>query len=360
MAEKKPVKRVRQQGAARPKIESDMMRPSILRCAAALCIVVLSGCATSNPRDPFEPFNRAMYAVNEAVDTAVVRPTAIAYKTVTPSLVRIGVSNFFDNLTVPATVVNSLLQGKVGDAAEGVIRFSFNTLFGFAGVLDIASEMGIARRYEDFGQTLGRWGVPAGPYLVLPVLGPSTVRDTTATVAYAQAAELNPYEYIDNGRDETALGLQVIRVIDLRADLLDRERLLNELALDKYTFVRDTYLQRRRSLVYDGNVPEDNDRKPPKYEDDPGPAEPPAPSPPASPAVPAVPPASPPASPANGSQPPAKSSQTSDDSKKLASKPGALTEEDGRLRGEAAVLPSATSVSGGQDRLNASTLRQSE
>lgn len=337
------------------------MKPWILRCAAALSIVMLSGCATNNPRDPFEPFNRAMYAVNEAVDTAVVRPTAVAYKNVTPLLVRTGVSNFFDNLTVPATVVNSLLQGKLGDAAEGVIRFSFNTLFGFAGVLDIASEMGIPRRYEDFGQTLGRWGVPSGPYLVLPVLGPSTIRDTTATVAYAQATDLNPYEYIDDGRDETTLGLQVIRVIDLRAELLDRERLLNDLALDKYTFVRDTFLQRRRSLVYDGNVPEENggNGKPPKYEDDPGPGQPPVPAPPAPPAVPAPAPASPPAAP-GGSAPPQKSSQIDGESSQLARKSDDLTEEERRLQSKAAVLPSATSVSGVPDPLNASTLRQSE
>ncbi|MFM2398008.1 MAG: hypothetical protein RL341_165, partial [Pseudomonadota bacterium] len=112
------------------------MKSRILRLALAVIVTLLSGCATQNPRDPFEPFNRAMYKVNDTVDQAVVRPVAVAYKTVTPSLVRTGVSNFFDNLTVPATVVNSLLQGKAGDAAEGVIRFGLNTLFGFAGVLD--------------------------------------------------------------------------------------------------------------------------------------------------------------------------------------------------------------------------------
>jgi phospholipid-binding lipoprotein MlaA len=136
-------------------------------------------------------------------------------------------------------------------------------------VLDIASEAGIKRRYEDFGQTLGRWGVPSGPYLVLPILGPSTVRDTTASVAYGRATELNPYEYIDNGRSETSLGLQVLRGVDLRADLLSSERLLNELALDKYTFVRDTYLQRRRSVVYDGDPPEDSEPSKPLDKDPP-------------------------------------------------------------------------------------------
>jgi phospholipid-binding lipoprotein MlaA len=260
-----------------------------MRLAAVLCtLFVASGCATNNPRDPFEPYNRAMYTINDTVDRAVVKPTAQAYRAVTPSLVRKGISNFFDNLSVPATIVNSLLQGKGGDAAEGVIRFSFNTLFGFAGVLDIASEMGISRRYEDFGQTLGKWGVPAGPYLVLPILGPSTVRDTGASVAYGQASELSPYEYIDNGRSETSIGLQVVRGVDLRADLLDSEGLINDLALDRYTFVRDAFLQRRRNAVYDGDPPEEDYSKPPKYEDDPGPPKTPDPVPSPAP-VPATP-----------------------------------------------------------------------
>jgi phospholipid-binding lipoprotein MlaA len=254
--------------------------------ATVLFVTAASGCATNNPRDPLEPYNRVMYTINDTVDRAVLKPTATAYRKVTPSLVRAGISNFFDNLSVPATIVNSLLQGKAGHAAEGVIRFGFNTLFGFGGVLDIASEMGIPRRYEDFGQTLGRWGVPAGPYVVLPLLGPSTVRDTSASVAYSQASELSPYEYIDNGRTETSIGLQVVRGVDLRAELLDSEGLINDLALDRYTFVRDAYLQRRRNAVYDGEPPdEDNGKPPPRYEDDPG--SPKAPD--AAPATPATP-----------------------------------------------------------------------
>jgi phospholipid-binding lipoprotein MlaA len=335
------------------------MRPTLAsfaaRCAAALFILVLSGCATNNPRDPFEPFNRAVFAVNESVDKAVVKPTAIAYRAVTPTLVRTGISNFFDNLSVPATIVNSLLQGKAGDAAEGVIRFSFNTLFGFAGILDIASEMGIPRRYEDFGQTLGKWGLPAGPYLVLPVLGPSTVRDTTAGVAYAQARELSPYEYIDNGRDETALGLQVIQAIDLRADLLDRERLLNDLALDRYTFIRDAYLQRRRNVVYDGNPPED-ETPPPRYDDEPAKPEA-AGKPPVTPApAPAEPAKEQPASPAEKP----KTSSLVDESTKLAAVDRTKQDKAQGIASARGLLPSATSVSEGRYPLNASTPQESE
>jgi phospholipid-binding lipoprotein MlaA len=259
-----------------------------LRFAALLLLAgVASGCATNNPRDPLEPFNRAMYTVNETVDKAVIRPVAVGYKAVTPELVRAGIGNFFDNLSVPATVVNSLLQGKVGEAAEGVMRFSFNTIFGFAGVLDIASEMRIPRRYEDFGQTLGKWGVPSGPYLVLPVLGPSTVRDTAGSFAYGQAKDLNPYKYIDNGKDETQLGLQFLQGIELRADLLASERMLNELALDKYTFVRDTYLQRRRNAVYDGDPPEEPIK--PEPSEQPAKSEKQEQSPPLAPEAPAKP-----------------------------------------------------------------------
>jgi phospholipid-binding lipoprotein MlaA len=328
------------------------MNPWISRCLAAWMIVFASGCATNNPRDPFEPFNRAMFAVNDAVDAAVVKPTAQAYRKVTPSLVRAGIDNFFDNLTVPATVVNSLLQGKGGDAAEGVIRFGFNTLFGFGGILDIATEMGIKRRYEDFGQTLGKWGVPAGPYLVLPVLGPSTVRDTSASVAYGQVRDLNPYNYIDNGKDETSIGLQVIRGIDLRAQLLDSERLLNDLALDKYNFVRDAYLQRRRNVVYDGDPPEENG-KPPKYEDDPGPAKEEAPKAPAAPASPA--PVAPEAAPQ-----PQKSSHNSVDTQQMQVEAHELSAEERISAAADALLPSATSVSEPPNPLNASTLKQSE
>jgi phospholipid-binding lipoprotein MlaA len=228
----------------------------LFRFAAALMVVTASGCATT-ARDPLEPFNRAMFTVNETVDKAVAKPVATAYKTVTPELVRIGIGNFFDNLLVPTSVVNSLLQGKVGDAAEGVLRFGFNTLFGFAGVLDIATELRLKRSYEDFGQTLGKWGVPPGPYLVLPLLGPTTTRDFAAS--YAKVGG-DPYQYIDEERDKYSL--LFLRAVDLRASLLGTERLLDELALDKYTFVRDTYLQRRRNAVYDGDPPEEPDREP--------------------------------------------------------------------------------------------------
>jgi phospholipid-binding lipoprotein MlaA len=332
-----------------------MIMKTWIRLAALCCVLaVASGCATNNPRDPLEPYNRVMYTINDTVDRAVVKPTAEAYRAVTPSLVRKGIGNFFDNLSVPATVVNSLLQGKATDAVEGVFRFSFNTLFGFAGLLDIASEMGIARRYEDFGQTLGKWGVPAGPYLVLPVLGPSTVRDTGATLAYGQADELSPYEYIDNGHSETSIGLQIINGVNLRADLLDNERLLNDLALDRYTFIRDAYLQRRRNVVYDGDPPEEDTEKPPKYEDDPGPAKTPNPS-----SVPATPDTAPPAAPSKTSEP-AKTSQMTGQPLKVAENYTALLTAEHDNRASIWLLPDATAVSKAANTVNGSTQAESE
>ncbi|MET0311141.1 MAG: VacJ family lipoprotein [Burkholderiaceae bacterium] len=224
--------------------------PAGVRLAAgALLLAVLSGCATgpnANPRDPLEPLNRNVDAFNQAVDNAVLKPVATAYKNVTPAPVRTGVSNFFGNLGDLWSAVNSVLQLKPQGAAENIMRFSFNTVFGFAGVLDIASEIGIERHKEDFGQTLGRWGVPAGPYLVIPFLGPSTVRDASALTVDVNG---DLVRHIDNTRVRNQLW--TLRLVETRANLLRASSVLDEAALDKYSFTRDAYLQYRRADVYD-------------------------------------------------------------------------------------------------------------
>lgn len=215
----------------------------LLLCAA----VFLGGCATgpdANPRDPLEPLNRGIYQFNDAVDTGVIKPVAEAYVEVTPSLVRTGVRNFFGNLADLWSFVNAGLQARPQEAVENLARFNVNTLLGFGGVLDIASEMGIRRTRLDFGQTLGRWGVPSGPYLVLPLLGPSTVRDTTGIVVESSG---DPTEVFgDNATRNSLLGL---RIVDTRAGLLRATGLLDQAALDKYSFTRDLYLQRRDNQI---------------------------------------------------------------------------------------------------------------
>lgn len=222
--------------------------------AAAAAVACLAGCATgpeANPADPLEPFNRGVYRFNDAVDTAVMRPIAVGYETVVPSLLRTGVTNFFNNLTDFWSFANSVMQLRGQQAAQTFMRLNVNTFFGLAGFLDPASEMGLERHREDFGQTLGRWGVGPGPYLVLPILGPSTVRDTAAL----------PVDYygglISNVDDipirNTMYGM---RLIDARAQLLPADRLLRDAALDRYSFTRDVFLQIRRNDVYDGNPPD--------------------------------------------------------------------------------------------------------
>ncbi len=212
---------------------------------------MLAGCATGpNPQDPFEPFNRGVYRFNETVDNAVFKPVATAYQDTLPSPVRTGVANFFGNLGDVWSGVNSLLQLKVGDAASSLMRVTINTTIGLGGLLDWASEMGLDRHREDFGQTLGHYGVPAGPYLVLPLLGPSTVRDTAALPVDRQGdlvQEINP----EASRNASI----VLRAVDTRANLLQASRVMEAVALDPYTFTRDAWLQKRRSDVHDGQPP---------------------------------------------------------------------------------------------------------
>lgn len=216
---------------------------------ASLAMASAMGCATgpdANPKDPLEPFNRGVYRFNDAVDTAVLKPVATVYKDVTPSPVQTGVNNFFSNLGDLWSAGNAGLQLRPREATENLMRFSVNTLFGLAGVLDIASEMGIPCTRLDFGQTVGRWGAPAGPYLVLPILGPSSMRDGTGLLVDMSA------DPTSNMNDVSARNaLTGLRVVDTRAGLLRVTTLLEEAALDPYSFTRDLYLNRRQGQIDD-------------------------------------------------------------------------------------------------------------
>ncbi|WP_374584200.1 MlaA family lipoprotein [Ideonella dechloratans] len=208
-----------------------------------------------NPRDPYESLNRKVFEFNDKLDANVLKPVAETYQKVVPSMVRSGVSNALGNLGDVWSAVNQLLQGKVGNAGEMTFRVLTNTVFGIGGLMDPATELGMERRSEDFGQTLGRWGVPPGPYVVLPLLGSSTARDTAAT-------PVDMYASLDtqltSGTSAT-LGVSVLKVVNTRANLLGASQLLDQIALDRYSFIRDAYLARRRSQVYDGNPPDDDD-----------------------------------------------------------------------------------------------------
>jgi len=197
-----------------------------------------------NPRDPLEGFNRAMFSFNDTVDAAVVKPVAEAYRAATPGFVQAGIGNFFSNIGDVWNAVNNLLQGRVNDSATDVMRFAVNTTIGIGGLIDIGSAAGMPKHNEDFGQTLGRWGVKSGPYLVLPVFGPSTVRDAFAMPVdmYGDLWYYKRPMYIKN------IG-SVVRLVDKRASVLDAGSLLEEAALDKYVFFRDAYLQRRAGQV---------------------------------------------------------------------------------------------------------------
>lgn len=218
----------------------------------AMLLSGAAGCATTNgdPRDPLEGFNRAMYSFNEGFDQAIGKPIATAYRDTVPGPIRTWVRNVFANIADLWIGANNLLQGKPGDSVTDWARFAFNTTFGIFGINDVASEMGLEKHDEDFGQTFGRWGAEDGAYLVWPILGSSSVRDS---VGLAFDFYVDP---VVQHKPRGVRGFMVVtRSISKRADLLDASRILEEAALDKYVFQRDAYLQRRRSQVYDGNPP---------------------------------------------------------------------------------------------------------
>ncbi|HEX5125299.1 MAG TPA: VacJ family lipoprotein [Rhodocyclaceae bacterium] len=222
-----------------------------------VAIVILAGCATSdrrNPKDPLEPLNRKVFAFNDELDTHVLRPIATGYVNVTPLPARVGTSNFFGNLEDVWIGVNNLLQGKPGDAASDAGRFLVNSTVGILGFFDVASELGIEKHDEDFGQTLGRWGVGNGPYLVLPFFGPRTLRDTGGLIVDSYASPLGAIQDIP-----VRNSVRGLKVVNDRANLLGAETTLTEAALDKYSFVRDFYLKHRQSQILDGKRPKDDD-----------------------------------------------------------------------------------------------------
>jgi len=221
--------------------------------AVAVCLPLLTAGAAhaQSANDPLEGWNRAIFGFNEGLDAAVLKPVATGYKAVVPELVRSGVSNVFANFGDGWSAINQLLQGKPVAAAQMTMRVATNTLFGIGGLFDVASDLGIERQQEDFGQTLGRWGLPAGPYIVWPLLGPSSLRDTAAMPL---DLSWRPAALTDD--EPTRWGLSTLQLIDVRASLLSAGRLIDDIALDKYVFIRDGYLSRRRSLVYDGDPPE--------------------------------------------------------------------------------------------------------
>ena len=219
--------------------------------------MTLAGCASlpenakADPRDPWERFNRASFKVNDALDRAVLRPVARGYVKVTPRLVRTGISNFFDNLETINTLVNDTLQGKMRSAGHDTARLLLNSTLGLGGLFDPATAAGLDKNDEDFGQTLGKWGVKSGPYVMLPLLGPSTVRDTAARGVDTLA---DPSRYLED--DSTRYTITAVEVLDMRAGLLDLDAQLAQ-SFDRYAFVRNAWLQRRDYKVSDGAVSDD-------------------------------------------------------------------------------------------------------
>jgi len=221
----------------------------------AVSLSLLGGCATNgNPRDPLEPLNRAVYSFNDGFDKVLAKPAAEAYRFILPNFMQTGIGNFFSNINDVIVLLNSLLQGKLNQAGIDLARLMVNTTFGVLGLFDVATELDLEKHNEDFGQTLGYWGIGDGPYLVLPFIGPSSARDT---VGWAVDYYTWPVAWVDD--NTTRWALIGVRFVSVRADLLEATKILETAALDPYVFVRDAFLQRRRNLVWDGNPPPDED-----------------------------------------------------------------------------------------------------
>lgn len=231
--------------------------------------VATSGCVTlppnapRSPQDPFERWNRGVFKVNDALDRAIAKPVARAYVRVVPHPVRTGVDNFFSNLDTPTVILNDALQGKLKAAANDLGRFVLDSTVGLGGLLDPATKIGLDRNDEDFGQTLGVWGVHPGPFLELPLLGPSDLRDAPARVVDAYTT---PTQYVQN--NDVRYSLWGVHLVKMRADLLPLDRTLKNV-FDRYAFIRDAYLQQRAYAVSDGKI--DEDAAPPDDPDSPGP-----------------------------------------------------------------------------------------
>ncbi len=234
------------------------LNKKLIKILMVMSIALVAGCATTQQServakvDPFESINRAVFTFNENADEYVIKPAAEAYRFVLPDFVRTGVTNFFSNIGDVFVAANNLLQGKPADAASDFGRFLVNSTIGILGLFDVATDAGLEKNREDFGQTLGVWGVPSGPYVVLPFFGPSSVRDTAGFVVDLKADFILNSNHLNS---DQKLGSTVLRVVNYRANLLDASQLLDDAAFDKYSFLRDSYLQRRRSQVYDGDPP---------------------------------------------------------------------------------------------------------
>ncbi len=218
-------------------------------------LMVICGCASTgtNQADPWEGWNRKVYSFNKALDKSVSKPLTKGYKAITPDFVETGVSNVFSNIGDIPNFINNLLQGKAGDSLSDLARFIVNSTLGIVGLWDPASNMGLAKHDEDFGQTLATWGVGEGPYVMLPILGPSTLR---GSIGLPVDAKIDPLSYVDH--IPTRNQLKILELIDKRSALLEFEDQL-ESATDEYGFVRDIYLQNRRYKVFDGNLPFEDD-----------------------------------------------------------------------------------------------------
>jgi phospholipid-binding lipoprotein MlaA len=229
-------------------------RLSQLALAASLLLVGCASAPTANPKDPWESMNRSVASFNDKVDDNVLKPVATGYRNVVPDLVQTGVRNVFNNFADMWSTVNNLLQLKPLNTAESLGRVIVNTVFGIYGIFDVATYIKLERHPEDFGQTLGYWGVPSGPYLVLPLFGPSTLRDgASLPVDFA----VSPTQYIDD--IPTRNQVFALRLVSKRAELLKSGNMLEQASIDKYSFTRDAYLQYRRSQIYDGNPPDEED-----------------------------------------------------------------------------------------------------
>lgn len=246
-----------------------MNLPHLTNCAMriaalALFVVLAQGCATgpnANPADSLEPFNRTVFNLNDGLDRAIFIPVATVYQEVTPSPVRTGVNNFFNNIADVWSVVNNALQLKPKETLETGMRVAFNSIFGFAGVVDIGTEMRLPRNKQDFGQTLGYWGVQSGAYVVLPFFGPSSVRDSLGTVVDSSVDIVNNVKNVP-----VRNSLSSLRIVDKRAEFLGTQEVLEQASLDKYSFTRDLYLQRRANSIGRNRAPEDTQPKEERYD----------------------------------------------------------------------------------------------